>query len=146
MRRKVSHIKEVAYDWRCKVCDTAYGHKTPALRVRSSGHIMWHGGKKKSHRTLVCLQCAKAFLRFFGGRRKDISVMADDIKNDPEMEKFMLPINLGPMYGGREANNKVSECPFCHMEYDADNFYTCPSCDSESCTDCGGRCGCEVEV
>lgn len=23
--------------------------------------------------------------------------------------------------------------------------YSCPCCDAQSCTDCGGHCGCEVE-
>jgi len=37
-------------------------------------------------------------------------------------------------------------CLQCGREYDAElEHYSCPTCDSQSCTDCAGRCGCEVE-
>ena len=39
-----------------------------------------------------------------------------------------------------------TECRFCHYTNVSDhNFYSCQCCGAESCTDCGGRCGCEQE-
>ena len=37
-------------------------------------------------------------------------------------------------------------CRFCGYHNVTDEFvYTCPCCDRESCPDCAGRCGCDVE-
>lgn len=43
-----------------------------------------------------------------------------------------------------EGNEK--ECRFCHNHNITDDWvYCCPSCGAESCPDCAGRCGCDVE-
>jgi len=39
-------------------------------------------------------------------------------------------------------NEKLLICKFCHRSYSEDEVYVCPTCDAESCSDCGGRCGC----
>ena len=58
---------------------------------------------------------------------------------------YRVGSSVGEALAEMDAEDKTSECQFCHMNYNADNLYTCPSCDTESCTDCGGRCGCEVD-
>lgn len=40
----------------------------------------------------------------------------------------------------------VSQCKYCGHEYTDEDLYVCQSCGAESCTDCAGRCGCDVEV
>jgi hypothetical protein len=40
----------------------------------------------------------------------------------------------------------ASECPRCHYTVITDeNVYCCPSCGEETCPDCAGRCGCEID-
>ncbi len=40
----------------------------------------------------------------------------------------------------------VSECRYCHSSVVSDDwFYSCPGCGAESCPDCAGRCGCDVD-
>jgi len=39
-----------------------------------------------------------------------------------------------------------TECKYCHYTNVTDDwFYGCDQCGSESCADCAGRCGCEIE-
>ncbi len=43
------------------------------------------------------------------------------------------------------SNLPDTECPSCHYTIvNNDNFYVCPCCGRETCSDCGGRCGCEI--
>jgi len=38
------------------------------------------------------------------------------------------------------------ECPKCHYMNITDNWvYVCPCCGLETCPDCAGSCGCDIE-
>jgi hypothetical protein len=44
------------------------------------------------------------------------------------------------------ADSEMKECPQCHYHnISDDDVYVCVSCGRETCTDCGGTCGCEIE-
>lgn len=41
---------------------------------------------------------------------------------------------------------ETTECPHCHhTNVTDDNVYVCKTCGTESCCDCAGRCGCELD-
>ena len=45
-----------------------------------------------------------------------------------------------------EPEPELRPCRYCgRTPLCADDVYVCPTCDAESCTECGGRCGCETE-
>jgi predicted RNA-binding Zn-ribbon protein involved in translation (DUF1610 family) len=44
-----------------------------------------------------------------------------------------------------EADEEGTVCSWCGNEITDDIVYSCPSCGEESCTDCAGRCGCDLE-
>jgi excisionase family DNA binding protein len=45
-----------------------------------------------------------------------------------------------------ELDNERAICSECGRDYDVEmEHYSCPACDKQTCTECAGRCGCEIE-